>query len=693
KNNYIHHIGELASKALKAAGSMINVIPTPRGYQSQSLRSQEMDNIPVLPPVEPPNYTLLAETTISQVPTRTLTRSPRPKESRESLPPAYDTLSRTSQRSSLASISSTTQSSVLTLPTTPLSRTSVLSPASPSASSSADAQHNSIWTASPSVGSSTSLGPKVQTLRKCIPDLPTATSPQESDSPITSGVKRSSTWTPSTTLPSSSPAVSLVTKLPEDCPGRRHTVNSASNRPVTFGNSSDDRAATDITSARGLRVDDTNSMVRDPSNIPSLAPPDPGHSLNQSISYVEKQHSTASSPLNPTGSKNPWKDHLAADDANSIAWSLPRTSSPAPSDTHHNLAQWINYVQKQRSATGSPLGPLGSNIPEKDYLAADEALAKRLQQEEYRDIQMGRDQLLAYSIANGTATYEDVELAYFMSRETLIASTEAVAAGSHNLGASAGASFDPWGVDSEALQMQLDWLEARKLEKELKAQDSSTYEASLSEAKRLQAQFDKEAQHEEEWEEWKKRNIEECIICGDEHHGEELLRPCEHGYCEGCLQDGFKNALSSKTPFRCCKKALSIESCPGLSTDFVTEYEEMMLELSTPNPMYCWNPQCASFLAPRVIVGDVGTCEKCRSQTCRHCRQRIHPGTFCKEDKDTEAVKDLAKAKGWKTCPGCNHLIERFTGCLHMICTKCQTAFCYRCSKPWRDCESTCPDR
>jgi hypothetical protein len=377
-----------------------------------------------------------------------------------------------------------------------------------------------------------------------------------------------------------------------------------------------------------------------------------------------------------------------------MAWEQPSASSLVSPSSNPSLDQWTSYAQKRQSATNPPLNLPGSNNPWKDYLAADEALAKTLQQEEYWDVQMERDLLLAHSIANGTAVDGDVELAYFMSQETaaLIASTDAVAAGPHTPGASPHASFDSWGIDGETLQMQLDWLEARELEKELRAKDAAD-EASFSEAKRLQAVFDNEAQEEEAWEEWKKSNIEECIVCGDEQHREELVRPCEHGYCDSCLQNGFKTALASKTPFKCCKKALGIGGCLGLSTEFVAEYEEMMLELSTPKPLYCCNAQCAKFLPPRVIVGDIGTCEKCRSQTCRHCRRRAHFGTFCEEDKETQAVKDLAKQKGWKTCPGCNHLIERQSGCLHMICSRCQTAFCYRCSKRWRDCESTCPDR
>jgi E3 ubiquitin-protein ligase RNF144 len=481
------------------------------------------------------------------------------------------------------------------------------------------------------------------------PTSQTVGSPRKSvtappSSNITPGVKRSGTWTASAHNPFSetrnpsltSPAVSPGVKLQKGRPDRRNTVSSASNRPVAFRAFTDDQEAADATFAQNLHLDDTNSMAREESSVSFLVSPNINPSLSQRTSYTGKRQSATSPQLNSLGSYNPWRDQLEA----------------------------------------------------------DKAFAQALQQEEYRDIQMERDRLLAYSIANGTAEDGDVELAYFMSRETatLIASTDTVAAGPHTLGPSAQASFNPWGIDSEAIQMQLDWLQAREFERELRAKDTAN-EANFSEAKRLQAEFDKETQNDEAWEEWKKSNIEECIICGEEQHREELARPCEHGYCDGCLQDGFKAALASRTPFKCCQKALSIGVCLGLSAEFITAYEEMMLELSTPNPMYCCNAQCAKFLPPRVVVGDLGTCEKCRSQTCRHCRRRAHPGTFCREDKETEAVKNLARMKGWKTCPGCNHLIERQSGCLHMVCSRCQTAFCYRCSKRWIDCESTCPDR
>lgn len=335
-----------------------------------------------------------------------------------------------------------------------------------------------------------------------------------------------------------------------------------------------------------------------------------------------------------------------------------------------------------------------SNNPWREHISDDEAFARSLQQEEYHELQVERDILLAMSLENGTAEDGDVELANYMAREmeTLLA----LSGTSHRTTtAHTTTTYSPEisSLTTGLSQLELDILAAQSLDRELNASSSSAADANLAAAMQIQATFDAEAEGEEAWEEWKKSNIEECVICGDEHGKDMLVRPCEHGYCGGCLKEGFEGALKAKTPLKCCNKVLDIGECEGLDTAFVGRYKEMVIELTANNPAYCHARKCGVFLPPRMFVGDVGTCEKCKAKTCKHCRQKVHLGRFCEEDQDTKAVKELGRRKGWKTCPGCNHLIERQDGCLHMVCTRCQTAFCYRCSKKWKDCESTCPDR
>ena len=620
-------------------------------------------------------YTSEAGSVVNRVSTQPPMGSSQLGSSQERLPLVCDPGAQASRKSSLASFSPVADSSIFTTSPSFSSKTDTLSPESPCASFSQGVLNRNIWTASPGSVSSTSSFPQFEKPSNGIPtssmaSLPQKTSPSLSLPKDTPDVQGSNSWKPSTTPLSrrlsgsslKSPALSSEAKSQISSHDRRHAINSASNQNISRRASSASMISP--------------SKAKQNGTLKSLYTGDPAanwldtSSTSQNTTFA--QTSYLGDPDSMTGNQS----------------SFPPGTVPSiqPSIKQRGSNE-LQSVSKPRFVRP------GSNDPWKDDMATDEALAKSLQQEEFKDIQMERDLILAYALANGTAKDEDVELAYFMARETatLIASTETVPQDLPAPKTSIPTSSDLLCADDKTSQMQLDLFEARQLEKELRAQESA-YEASLSEARRLQAEYDKEVREEEAWEEWKKCNIEECIVCGDEQHREELLRPCEHGYCESCLQDGFKNALTSRTPLKCCKGVLSIDDCSGLSTEFVAAYEEMMLELTTPNAIYCCNAQCATFLPPSAIVGDVGLCGKCRTQTCRHCRKLLHPGTFCKEDKETKAVKELAKKKGWKTCPGCNHLIERQSGCLHMVCSRCQTAFCYRCSKPWKLCESTCPD-
>jgi hypothetical protein len=262
--------------------------------------------------------------------------------------------------------------------------------------------------------------------------------------------------------------------------------------------------------------------------------------------------------------------HLSLDGSHSRAQKQPsRLSSPYPT--------FPSRAQKLRSTLVKPLTSPILNNPWKNYIEADQAFAHYLQLQEEQELQTERDMLLAYKIANGTADEGDKELAYFMHQESvkLIESTPVLVLLTQS-------GSDTWGMDPDTLRAQISWFEAHQLDKELNSQ-SSVDEESFAEAERLQEQFDQEVKDEEAWEAWKGSNVGTCSSCMEEHAREELVKECEHGYCNGCLQDGFKAALESRSPFKCCKKVLPIKECLGLEDEFVTEYEELVLELSTPD--------------------------------------------------------------------------------------------------------------
>ncbi len=76
------------------------------------------------------------------------------------------------------------------------------------------------------------------------------------------------------------------------------------------------------------------------------------------------------------------------------------------------------------------------------------------------------------------------------------------------------------------------------------------------------------------------------------------------------------------------------------------------------------------------------TPESVRQPHCRHCQTqlclghvdaiRLHVGQTCEQYNDR-----LYAALGGKRCPGCRAVVEKISGCDHVVCTWCRTAFNY----------------
>ena len=120
-----------------------------------------------------------------------------------------------------------------------------------------------------------------------------------------------------------------------------------------------------------------------------------------------------------------------------------------------------------------------------------------------------------------------------------------------------------------------------------------------------------------------------------------------------------------------------------LPPEFVVLYETLTLELATPNPTYCADPHCGTFIPPRNYHGpDSARCSQCRRDTCRHCRSEGHAPCGCSADPATIQLHELASEQRWKSCPHCKAVVERTDGCPHIIC-RCGNEFCYSCGEGW----------
>ncbi|KAL2045041.1 hypothetical protein N7G274_002816 [Stereocaulon virgatum] len=216
-----------------------------------------------------------------------------------------------------------------------------------------------------------------------------------------------------------------------------------------------------------------------------------------------------------------------------------------------------------------------------------------------------------------------------------------------------------------------------------------------AEAARRAQQAGEEERRRRQAEEAERRRRElerQCTVCLEPGDMWAMIETsCGHWYCREDLQSAFQVGLESRTPFQCCQRAVPIEDLLGLfDDDFRDRYSELVLELSTPNAVYCSNRSCIRFIPPSQATGpDTMRCSHCRTATCRHCRNRSHSGTECHADVGTRQARALAEAQGWRACPSCTNVVEKSSGCLHMTC-RCGTQFCYGCGAFYTRCQGGC---
>jgi hypothetical protein len=256
--------------------------------------------------------------------------------------------------------------------------------------------------------------------------------------------------------------------------------------------------------------------------------------------------------------------------------------------------------------------------------------------------------------------------------------------------------------------------EAERREAEDRRREAEEEAARRAEEERRDAE-DRRRQAEEEAalraEQERRARVAECVSCTEEGEKKDMcMLSCEHGYCRGCvagsylpvhfhvrmltasITEAIKSALKSRAPFKCCNATPPIPLLSRfLPAPLLASYNNLLLELSTPNPKYCSNAHCSLFLPPSSITGPLAICSSCRTRTCALCSAAEHAGV-CQQDVAGQKVLALAGRKGWKICPNCKSVLERTEGCLHMTC-RCGAQWCYSCLANWGSCQSTCPRR
>lgn len=201
-----------------------------------------------------------------------------------------------------------------------------------------------------------------------------------------------------------------------------------------------------------------------------------------------------------------------------------------------------------------------------------------------------------------------------------------------------------------------------------------------------------------------------CDVCLSPSPAADSVRhACGHKYCTACMTASFVKAVREPDllPLRCCGKPIDVtlvERLP-LTAAAVVAFKAAHEEATAENKMYCPVSTCSAFVNVGRLVPagapppGAHPCPRCATPLCLRCKARAHnPGVSCAaaaaaraaaaDGAAERAVRDLAAAAGWQTCPACAAVVELEHGCNHMQC-RCGASFCYACGVRWKRCP--CP--
>jgi len=162
-----------------------------------------------------------------------------------------------------------------------------------------------------------------------------------------------------------------------------------------------------------------------------------------------------------------------------------------------------------------------------------------------------------------------------------------------------------------------------------------------------------------------------CPICCEDRKLSDMHKHrCNCPECTTCIKKRFLDYIKGVYPLpRCCEDLIDIFDFPShvISEQIRLDFEEKKAELATPNPTYCFELTCQTFINPKYITpNSKATCTVCNAETCTKCKNQFHDGE-CVVDEELARLKEFAKAEGYQQCSRCNRMVERSEGCDHMM--------------------------
>ena len=163
-----------------------------------------------------------------------------------------------------------------------------------------------------------------------------------------------------------------------------------------------------------------------------------------------------------------------------------------------------------------------------------------------------------------------------------------------------------------------------------------------------------------------------CKICYErEKDGRKAkmiqIEGCGHNWCEECIVKCTKfEAEKGQYPPRCEDNDVPVCTVRLGGKEFFLEISELITKHAVPDPIYCSDPSCATYLRPDQIVFErkIALCARCTRATCIECKRKFHEGD-CDPD-DIAALIIFAKENRLQQCGSCARFIDRNGGCIHI---------------------------
>ncbi|GJS27087.1 zinc finger, C6HC-type containing protein [Tanacetum coccineum] len=180
-----------------------------------------------------------------------------------------------------------------------------------------------------------------------------------------------------------------------------------------------------------------------------------------------------------------------------------------------------------------------------------------------------------------------------------------------------------------------------------------------------------------------------CDICMDAKTESEMFRNtkvCGHMFCFDCIRGHVaakiqENITKVGCPNPNCRGIIGPEACRlFVPREVLERWEDALCEslILGAEKFYCPFKDCSALL-----VNDGGgavtssECPHCNRLFCARCKVTWHSGISCSEyqslrldqrDPSDLILRELAKNKNWKRCPGCRFYVEKISGCDDIVC-------------------------